>query len=75
MDDDPTTRPSLLVRLRDSRDEQAWGEFVEIYRPLVYRLARRRGLQDADALELVQEVMIKVASAIELQLVTLGRCQ
>jgi RNA polymerase sigma-70 factor (ECF subfamily) len=64
MDDIPTTRPSLLVRLRDNHDEQAWDEFVTIYRPLVYRVARRMGLQDADALELVQEAMIKVARAI-----------
>ncbi len=65
MSDSPETRPSLLVRLRDPRDEQAWGEFVEIYEPLVYRLARRRGFQDADARELVQDVLVTVASAIE----------
>ena len=57
MSDSPETRPSLLVRLRDPPDEQAWGEFVEIYEPLVYRLARRRGFQDADARELVQDVL------------------
>ena len=43
------TRPSLLVRIRDPRDREAWGQFVEIYAPLVYEMARRRGLQDADA--------------------------
>jgi RNA polymerase sigma-70 factor (ECF subfamily) len=51
--------------LRDPRDERAWGEFVEIYGPLVGQLARRRGLQDADAADLVQEVFRAVASAIE----------
>jgi RNA polymerase sigma-70 factor (ECF subfamily) len=61
----PTTRPSLLVRLRDPMDERAWGEFVEIYGPLVRGLARRRGLQDADAADLVQEVFRAVAAAIE----------
>ncbi len=61
----PKTRSSLLVRLRQPRDEQAWAEFVEIYEPLVYQLARQRGLQDADAQELVQEVFIAVSSAIE----------
>jgi RNA polymerase sigma factor (sigma-70 family) len=60
-----TTRPSLLLRLRDPMDERAWGEFVEIYGPLVHRLARRRGLQDADAADLVQEVFRAVAGAIE----------
>ena len=65
MDEIPKTRPSLLVRLREPQDERAWGEFVEIYEPLVYRLARRKGFQHADALELTQEVFLAVASAIE----------
>src|SRR5262249_39932403 len=62
---EPTTRPSLLIRLRDPMDERAWAEFVEIYGPLVHQLARRRGLQDADAADLVQEVFRAVAGAIE----------
>lgn len=65
MDEIPKTRASLLVRLRDPQDERAWREFMEIYEPLVYRLARRRGFQDADAAELTQEVFLAVASAIE----------
>src|SRR5215471_14152654 len=65
MSEPMTTRPSLLVRLRDPQDERAWGEFVEIYGPLVRRLARQRGLQDADAADLVQEVFRAVAAAIE----------
>jgi len=65
MDEIPNTRPSLLVRLRKPHDEQAWAEFVEIYEPLVYQLARQRGLQDADARELAQEVFVAVTSAIE----------
>jgi RNA polymerase sigma-70 factor (ECF subfamily) len=65
MDEAPSTHASLLVRLRDPRDERAWSEFVEIYTPLVYRLARRRGLQDADAIDLTQEVFRAVAAAID----------
>src|SRR4051794_39713727 len=65
MDETPATRPSLLVRLRDPRDERAWGEFLEIYSPLVYRLARRKGFQDADAADLAQEVFRAVAAAID----------
>jgi RNA polymerase sigma factor (sigma-70 family) len=61
----PTTRPSLLVRLRDPMDERAWSEFVEIYGPLIRRLARQRGLQEADAADLAQEVFRAVAGAIE----------
>ena len=65
MDSDPETRPSLLLRLREPRDEQAWAEFLEIYQPLIYRLVRRRGLQDADAHEVTQEVLLAVAGAVE----------
>jgi RNA polymerase sigma factor (sigma-70 family) len=60
----PSTRASLLIRLRDPRDERAWAEFVDIYEPLVLGLARRRGLRGADADDLAQEVFAAVASAI-----------
>jgi RNA polymerase sigma factor (sigma-70 family) len=59
----PQTRPSLLVRIRDAGDRAAWRQFVEIYTPLVYRFARKRGLQDADAADLAQEVLQAVAGA------------
>jgi RNA polymerase sigma-70 factor (ECF subfamily) len=60
-----STRASLLVRIRDPRDERAWAEFVTIYTPLVERVARARGLQDADAADLLQDVFRAVARAIE----------
>jgi len=60
----PETRASLLVRIQSSHDEDAWREFVTIYRPVVYRLARQRGLQDADAEDLAQRVLIAVQRAI-----------
>jgi RNA polymerase sigma-70 factor (ECF subfamily) len=58
------TRPSLLVRVRDAADAEAWTTFVDLYAPLIYRFARRRGLQDADAADLTQEVMGEVARSI-----------
>src|SRR5262249_53973963 len=54
---------SLLIGLRDAGDRTAWGQFVEIYGPLIFAYGRRRGLQDADASDLVQEVLRAVASA------------
>jgi RNA polymerase sigma factor (sigma-70 family) len=57
MTDSSLTRASLLLRIRDNRDAEAWGQFVEIYAPLVYALARRHGVQDADAADLTQEVL------------------
>ncbi len=52
----PSTRASLLLRLRDSQDHEAWVEFVSLYEPVTYRLLRRHGLQDADAREVMQEL-------------------
>lgn len=65
MQTSPETRPSLLLRLRNPQDEQAWREFLKIYEPLIERLARQRGLQHADARELVQEVLVAVSGAID----------
>jgi len=65
MDESPATRRSLIVKLRDPADTTAWREFVAIYEPLIYRLARRKGLQDADAHDLGQEVFRAVAGAVD----------
>jgi RNA polymerase sigma factor (sigma-70 family) len=64
MDTVNTTRPSLLVRIRDLRDEMAWGEFAQLYTPLIYRFARQSGLQDADASLVTQDVLVTVARTI-----------
>ena len=61
----PETRASLILRLPDATDVEAWDEFVEIYRPLVYRVARGRGFQDADANDVAQEVLVAVAGAVD----------
>ena len=60
----PDTKTSLILRLPSADDAVAWREFVSIYEPFVYRFARRGGLQDADARELVQNVMLSVARAV-----------
>jgi RNA polymerase sigma factor (sigma-70 family) len=65
MTESPATRPSLLLRVRDAADQEAWQQFVDLYAPLIYKLGRRRGLQDADAADLTQEVFRSIASAIK----------
>jgi RNA polymerase sigma-70 factor (ECF subfamily) len=60
---EPVTRPSLLARIRDLSDSQAWGQFVESYAPVVLAYALRHGLQEADADDLAQEVFRAVARA------------
>ena len=61
----PETRASLLIRVRDPADQPAWQEFVEIYRPIILRLARQKGMQEADAEDVAQQVLLAVARAIE----------
>src|SRR2546421_9328981 len=63
MEEGPATRASLLVRIRDGNDAEAWRQFVRLYAPVVYGFARKRGLQDADAADLMQEVFRSVAGA------------
>ncbi len=65
MPDIPSTRLSLLARLRDARDQDAWSDFVRLYAPVIYRFARRHSLQDADAADLTQDVLRSVAGGIE----------
>jgi RNA polymerase sigma-70 factor (ECF subfamily) len=50
--------------LGDGSDKQAWFDFVDLYSPVVYGFARRQGLQDADAADLVQEVLRSVARSL-----------
>ncbi len=60
----PETRDSLLAQVCSPSNREAWDQFVQIYRPVIYRLARNRGFQDDDAQDLAQQVLISVASAI-----------
>lgn len=64
MSDFPETRESLLLRLRSTEDFSAWERFVRLYRPVIHRLARGRGLQEADAEDVCQRVLLAVAGAI-----------
>ena len=47
-----STRISLLLRVRDPADDEAWREFYELYGPLIYSYARSRGLHHDDAEEI-----------------------
>ena len=61
----PDTRNTLIARLVDRCDAEAWDQFVAIYEPLVYRLALAKGFQDADAREISQEVLMAVSRAVD----------
>jgi RNA polymerase sigma-70 factor (ECF subfamily) len=57
------TRPSLVRRLRDAADQEAWRQFVDTDAPLLFRWCRRQGLQDAAA-DVSQEALLQVARSI-----------
>ncbi len=60
----PETRPSLIGKLNDPASQDAWAEFVELYQPIIFRVARQRGLQHADAEDLTQDVLATVGRKV-----------
>lgn len=59
-----TTRPSLLMRIRDRADADAWHAFDEIYRPMLYRFATACRLDHADAEDVSQHCLTAIANRI-----------
>lgn len=59
----PETRQSLLLELREHSND-AWSEFLQIYEQAIYDYCRSRGLQDADARDVTQEVLAAVTHRI-----------
>src|SRR4051794_24440998 len=60
---DSGTRVSLLGRLRrDPTNQAAWDAFVEHYGPKIYAWCRRWNLQEADAQDVTQNVLLKLAA-------------
>src|ERR1700722_11019881 len=58
------TRHSLVERLVNWQDQQNWRDFFETYWRLIYGVARKSGLSDAEAQAVVQETVITVAQTI-----------
>jgi RNA polymerase sigma factor (sigma-70 family) len=59
--DSISTRLSLLARLKDCNDQESWREFFDTYWRLIQTSARKAGLSDVEAEEVVQEVVIAAA--------------
>lgn len=58
------TRRTLLSRLREWDDQESWREFFNIYWKLIYGVAIRAGLAEAEAQDVVQDTVISVARQI-----------
>ena len=65
VNDRPKTRVSLILRLSQPADAEAWEEFCDIYLPVIFRIAKARGLQDADAHDVSQNVLVRVARSVK----------
>ncbi|MCB9874572.1 MAG: sigma-70 family RNA polymerase sigma factor [Planctomycetaceae bacterium] len=51
------TPASLIARLRNEHDHDAWNVFVDLYAPMLLRWCRRRGLSDQDAADCIQDIL------------------
>src|SRR5207247_9275852 len=61
----PTTRVALLTQLRqDPSDQASWDEFVERYGRHIYRWCRQWKLQDADAEDVTQNILVKLTQKL-----------
>jgi len=58
------TRSSLLKRMKNLEDQQGWEEFYNAYWRLIYNVARRARMTDAEAQDVVQDTMVSVSQAI-----------
>lgn len=60
----PLTRETLVHRLRAEASGAHWEHFAEVYGPLVHHYCRCKGLQDADASDVTQNVFLAVRRGI-----------
>ena len=56
------TRATLINRLKNWQDQASWQDFFDTYWKLIYGLARKFGLNEEDAQDVVQETMVSVAN-------------
>ena len=56
-EDSLPTRPSLLRRVRNWNDQAGWQEFYNTYKRIVFVVAIKSGLSEAEAEDVVQEAL------------------
>ena len=59
------TRSSLIQRLKATINGESWEEFFHTYWELIYNVARRAGLSEADAQDIVQETILKIHKSLD----------
>lgn len=58
------TRLTLIARVRNADDSEAWAEFVTLYTPIIFGFLRKRGLSSADSEDVTQEVFRSLSQAL-----------
>ena len=61
----PETRPSLIVRISDLRNEAAWDEFVRAYEPFLVQLVRRQRTPERDVADVTQQLLMAIAKSVD----------
>ena len=64
-EDPAATRSSLIRRLHDGDDQAGWQEFFDTYWKLIFAVATKAGLSDAEARDVVQETAVSVAQSLQ----------
>jgi RNA polymerase sigma-70 factor (ECF subfamily) len=64
MTDSLATRSSLIARVRNTDDQDAWSEFTRLYEPLIRRVLRKSGLSRDDTDDVTQDVLHTVARTV-----------
>ncbi len=62
---DPETRPSLIVRLRDSKDQNAWWAFAQGYEPFLQHVVIRLGVPAHHVADVTQQIFLAIATSVE----------
>jgi len=60
----PETRHSLIVRLKDQRNDRAWTDFVCAYEPFLMQLVRKQGTPDHHAADVTQQLLLAIARSV-----------
>ena len=54
------TSSGLMIRMRDTDDDEAWDRFFDFYAPLIIRFSRENGCPEEMANEILQETMVQL---------------
>lgn len=61
----PETRHSLIVRLKDKRNDFAWTEFISAYEPFLLRLVQKQGTPDRHVADVTQQLLLTIAKSVD----------